>query len=120
MLHQKDFVACKLTEAAAQNFELKTQNAKLWDLAERQKKAFQEAQAEIDEDREESERLIEDLTIENEQLRRILKIRDEFHVPDMSAYLTEQLRKAEQATVNFKSDNDTSLLSNNNSTVINV
>ena len=26
MLHQKDFVACKLTEAAAQNFELKTQN----------------------------------------------------------------------------------------------
>ena len=74
MLHQKDFVACKLIQVAAQSFELKVQNSKLWTLIERQKEAFCKAQQEIDADREESERLINELFEENMKLRDILRI----------------------------------------------
>ena len=33
--------------------------------------------------------------MENEHLRSVLKIRDEFHIPDLQAHLIEELRKAE-------------------------
>ena len=56
---------------------------------------FEAAQAELDEDRQESDRLISELATENEQLRSVLKIRDEFHIPDMTAYISEALKRAE-------------------------
>ena len=40
MLRQKDFVASQLTHIATENYELKLQNAKLWAVVEKQKKAL--------------------------------------------------------------------------------
>ena len=40
MLRQKDFVASQLTQIATENYELKLQNAKLWAVIEKQKKAL--------------------------------------------------------------------------------
>lgn len=62
-------------------------------------------QAEVDRDREEADRLIEELAMENEHLRNILRIRDEFHVPDMREHLNELMRQAELVTVD-KAEND--------------
>ena len=72
MLYQKDFVACKLTQIALETYELKVQNAKLWTVIERQRKAFNEAQEVIDQDREEADRLCNELETENKQLRELL------------------------------------------------
>ena len=64
-------------------------------------------QAEVDREREEADRLIEELAMENEHLRNILRIRDEFHVPDMREHLNELMRQAELVTFSVdKAEND--------------
>ena len=40
-----------MKKMAISNYELKVQNSKLWSIVERQREAFEAAQAEIDEDR---------------------------------------------------------------------
>ena len=55
-----------------ENYELKIQNAKLWTVIERQRKAFNEAQEVIDQDREEADQLCNELETENKHLRELL------------------------------------------------
>ena len=43
------------------------------------------------------------MVTENENLRDVLKVRDQFHVPDMHAYITEALRSAESAVAQIGS-----------------
>lgn len=95
MLHQKDFVACKLKQVAVENYELKLQNARLWTLVERQKQAFLTAQEELDMEREEQECMLEELITENKSLRDILKISDQFNSASFHELVTESLRQAE-------------------------
>ena len=44
--------------------------------------------------------MVEELATENEHLRDVLKVRDQFHVPDMHTYITEALRSAEATAAN--------------------
>ena len=46
---------------------------------------------------------MEELVTENENLRDVLKVRDQFHVPDMHAYITEALRSEESAVAQIGS-----------------
>lgn len=48
-------------------------------MIDKQRNAIIAAQDDIDEDREESERLVEELASENERLREVLLISDKFH-----------------------------------------
>ena len=97
MLHQKDFIACKLTQVALENYELKVQNQKLWDTVNQQREVFYKAQEEIDEDREESDRLLNELETENSRLREILQISDKFHCIDIQQEIKDGLKLAESA-----------------------
>lgn len=51
-----------------------------------------DVQAEIDDEREETEGLIAELQTENESLRSLLQINDEFHSADVYEKITEQLK----------------------------
>ena len=67
--------------------------------------------------------MISELSTENEQLRSLLKIRDEFHVPDMTAYLSETLKRAESslaAATQAATSQDISLCESSASTLVNV
>ena len=96
MLQQKDFVACKVKTLALENYELKVQNSKLWQTIERQRDAFGKAQEEIDEDREESERLLEELATENERLRELLRTHEAFHGASLQEQIREAIKSAEK------------------------
>ena len=60
-MRQKDAVACQLKHLAIENYKLKITNSKFWSLLERQRSLVSEVQAEIDEERQETEQLIAQL-----------------------------------------------------------
>ena len=83
-----------MKKMAISNYELKVQNSKLWSIVERQREAFEAAQAEIDEDRQEADMLIEQLEAENQSLRSLLHINTDFNSQE-SIDKTLKLREQE-------------------------
>ena len=74
------------------------QNAKLWSTVQRQREAFFKAQEELEEEREESERLIDELSAENNALRDLLLVSDRFSQPVLQSEIRQALKLAEEAT----------------------
>ncbi len=92
----KDAVACQMKQLAIDNFDLKLQNYKLWKVLERQRSMITDVQAEIDNEKEETEGLLSELQTENYSLRSLLQINEEFHSTDVMKQITEEIRKQEQ------------------------
>jgi len=95
MISQKELVACHLRQVAVENFELRQQNARLWTVIGRQRNALFTAQEELDEDRAESESLLEELACENKSLRDLLRISDRFSGETIQKQLNDCLKQAE-------------------------
>ena len=61
-----------MKQLALDNYEVKIQNYKLWNVLEKQRSMVADVQAEIDAEREDTESLLAELQAENLSLRSLL------------------------------------------------
>ena len=61
-----------MKQLAIDNYEIKVQNYKLWEILEKQRSMVADVQSEIDAEREETEGLLAELQTENLSLRSLL------------------------------------------------